>query len=102
MIILNYIVDAREFSSNKTYPQIKDMIGYKEPQKEKILSFLKSFEPVAMMAHGIEDYITESQDHRETAQLFNYGQWFWTNEMIYHFEKYDLKLKADFIKSIIK
>ncbi len=102
MIILNYIVNVRELSSDKNYPQIKDMIGYKEPQKEKILLFLKSFEPVAMMAHGIKDYVTGSQDNGETVQLFNYGQWFWTNEMIYHFEKYDLKLKTDFINSIIK
>ena len=55
-----------------------------------------------MMAHGIKDYVTGSQDNGETVQLFNYGQWFWTNEMIYHFEKYDLKLKTDFINSIIK
>lgn len=27
---------------------------------------------------------------------------FWTNEMVYHFEKYDLKLNEGFIKYVLK
>lgn len=94
---MNFIVKVKEFSENSNYPDLNTMINYPIKNKSDILKFLKSFAPIAVMTKGITDYIKNVSDNTQSLTLFNFGEWFWTNEMIYHFEKYDLKLKDEFI-----
>lgn len=98
---MNFISEVKEFSQNPNYSDLNTMINYPIENKSDILNFLKSFAPVAVMAHGIADYIKNIQNNNESLKLFNSDDWFWTNEIIYHFEKYDLKLKNDFVEYVV-
>lgn len=98
---MNFIVEIKEFSQNPNYPDLNTMINYPIESKSDILKFLKSFAPIAVMAHGTMDYVKNIPDDTQSVTLFNFDEWFWTNEMIYHFEKYDLKLDDEFIDYVL-
>lgn len=98
---MNFITDIKEFSDNSNNPDLNVMINFPELNKSVIIEFLKSFKPIAFMSHGTTDYVKNVQDNSQSVQIFNSDDWFWTNEMIYHFEKYDLKLKDDFIQYVL-
>ena len=99
---MKFISDIKEFSENSNNPNLNTMINFPIENKSVILRFLKSFEPVAIMAHGVMDYVKNTPNNSESMVLFNSDEWFWTNEMIYHFDKYDLKLNNDFIEYVLK
>lgn len=99
---MKFIADIKEFSENSNNPDLNTMINFPTENKSITLKFLKSFEPVAVMANGTTDYIKGVLNNAESMSLFNSDEWFWTNEMINHFEKYDLKLKDDFIEYVLK
>lgn len=98
---MNFISEVKEFSNRSDYSDLHTMINFPIKNKYDILKFLKSFSPVATMTHGIKDYLDDNQNINESLQLFNSDSWFWTNEMVYHFEKYNLKLNDDFINHIL-
>ena len=37
-----------------------------------------------------------------TVRLYTDGEYSWTSEEIYHFEKYNLELNEDFVKKVIE
>ena len=65
--------------------------------KEKVLSFLKSFEPKAVAAGHFEDEITGDVVNTDWLS-YSSGSFSWTTADIYHFEKYDLELKPEFVE----
>lgn len=99
---MKFIAEIREFSENSNNPELSTMVNFPIKNKSLILKFFKSFKPIAVMAHGTTDYIKNISNTNESVSLFNSDEWFWTNEMVYHFEKYNLKLNEDFIKYVLK
>lgn len=88
-----------EFTENPDCKSLKDFTGFCLPEKNIILDYLKKYDCLAVMAHATADYIT-GEMLKPSVQLFSDGIYQWTNEEIYHFEKYDIKLNDDFIEYI--
>lgn len=99
---MKFIAEIKEFSENSNNPDLSTMINFPLKDKSVILRFLKSFKPIAVMAHSTKDYIKNISNNDESVSLFNSDEWFWTNEIIYHFEKYNLKLNDNFIEYVLK
>lgn len=89
-----------EFTGNPENKSLKDFTGFRSPIKNDILDYFKNHGVFqAVMAHAATDYIT-GEMLKSSVQLFSDGVYRWTNEEIYHFEKYDIKLNDDFIRYI--
>lgn len=95
------ICNYREFDSDNNYPSVRSAIGDKNENKDKILSYLNHFEQIVAITRPITDYIS-GEDKRESVYGYTDGGYWWTNEQVYHFEKYDMKLNDDFIKYVLK
>ena len=68
--------------------------------KGKVLSFLKSFEPKAAAAGHFNDEVTGEAVDVDWLS-YSSGTFSWTTADIYHFEKYNLKLKPEFVEYAI-
>ena len=68
-------------------------------QKKDVLAYLKSFEPQWAAGMLLVDEVTK-ETMGEGVKGYEDGEYFWDSRDIYHFEKYNLILKA-FIKHVI-
>ena len=95
------ICDVREFTGNEKDTPVKEMISKNGiPEKNKILQYLKSFEPDCASGMTLTDEVT-GNDTDLSVNGFEDGTYFWDTRHIYHFEKYNLKLNNDFIKHVL-
>ena len=65
--------------------------------REKILRFLKSAEPVLVGCFVLRDPVTKKV-HSTANLCFEKDGFEWTNEVTYLFEKYNIKLNDEFVK----
>ena len=65
--------------------------------RDKILRFLKSYDPVLVGCFVLRDPITKKV-HSTANLCYEKDGYEWTNEVTYLFEKYNIKLNDDFIK----
>lgn len=71
------------------------------PQKAKILSYLKNHTSNAAYASStIIDLVTK-EDTQLPEVAYNDGEYLWSSTLVYHFEKYNLKLDDDFIQHVL-
>lgn len=68
--------------------------------KDTIVSYLKSKEPVMRAGGYVVDAITGSKT-KIPLETYRDGDWCWDTTDIYNFEKYDAKLKDEFIDFIV-
>ncbi len=71
------------------------------PNKKKVLHFLKSQPPYAAAGGPFEDVVTGEYQSGKEFLAFKVADWKWTSSDIYHFEKYDLELKPEFIEYVL-
>jgi len=96
------ISSYRELTENPNDAPIESGINYLYDEKQKILDYFKKYNtPDIVITCGIKDFITGEESHKESVKCFNDGIYYWTNLEIYHFEKYNLKLNADFIQHVL-
>lgn len=100
MIYVKTICAYREFDDDNTLPSAKDNVTDTAVEnKDKVLNHLKSGKLLFVAATTIKDIFTGKPI---VGGLCTYtdGEYTWTSEELYYFEKYNLKLNADFINSI--
>ncbi len=69
--------------------------------KQEILKYMKSFsEPFAFTSQPVIDKFT-NKEIENINNAFSDGEYTWYASEIYHFEKYNLKLNADFIEHVL-
>ena len=90
-----------EMTQNKNDVSLKKFIGYHLDEKETILRYFKEHNSeTAIITCASTDYIS-GEKLSDSVTCFNDGEYCWTSEEIYHFEKYDLKLNDDFIRYVL-
>ena len=74
-----------------------------EPIKEKkiITQFLKNFKPNFATSGFIMDYVKNQKIEKHYNMGYEYNGFYWNEEDIYHFIKYNMPLNQDFIDYVI-
>ena len=94
------ISDYKEINGNASSPSLKSGIGVENHYKNAVLEHMKKIEAEVVQARSMMDYISGTTLH-DSVECFTDGEYFWTSEEIYHFEKYNLKLNDDFIQYVL-
>ena len=71
------------------------------PDKDRILSAMKSFEPNACAEGCDTDYSTGTEVSDVSGWGYLYHDLLWTSEQVYNFEKHDLVLNPEFCEAIL-
>ena len=95
------ITNYREFSDNDSDDSLLDNIGHIIENKEKILKYLTKYDADTVLAHSAYDYVAKRNLH-DSLMCYSDGTYLWTNEEVYHFSKYNLKLNDTFIKYVLE
>lgn len=70
--------------------------------KGRILEYLKGFPADCAAAMSLRDEITgQTMDAGVSGYEDTDGGWYWDDRMIYHFEKYNMKLSEDFLNYVL-
>lgn len=74
-----------------------------EPKKEKglINQYFKKFKPNFATSAFVTDRITNQKVDGHYNMGYEYNGYFWNEEDIYHFKKYDMPLNPDFVKFVM-
>lgn len=92
------IADYSDEKGDIIEEQLKSLLHFLNPNKSDILEYLKSPKHTIMYSSApIMDVIAKEIIHIPLCTIIS-GEYAWDTEDIYYFEKYDLKLKDDFIK----
>ena len=95
------ISNVREFTRDETARPIKELIQDRAvDDKDKILEYLKAFEPDCAAGMSLVDEVT-GEIIDTGVNGYEDGQYYWDTRHIYHFEKYNLKLDNDFIAYVL-
>lgn len=97
------ICNIREFSKNEEHLSIKNEI-FPDPiyQKGKILEYLQGFNPDCAAGMSLKDEITgQTTDKGVSGYSDEEGVWYWDDRMVYHFEKYNMRLFEDFLDYVL-
>ena len=68
--------------------------------KNRIVSYLKSFEPAWYTSQSIIDMV-KNQRVSKADHWYTDGEYDWSESDIYHFENYDMQLNAEFVKYVL-
>lgn len=95
------ITSYMEMTENPKDVSLKNFISFHSPAKNDILNYFKQNNVAnATVICPATDYIT-GKTLNNLIECFDDGNYMWTSEEIYHFEKYDLKLNDEFIEYVI-
>lgn len=98
---MNFITKTKEFTEDDNHNDIYSMINDKVDNKDKILKFLNSVEPISVLPCPTTDFIKNKIFCEQSLMYYEKDGYTWSNEIIYHFEKYDLKLDEQFIDYVL-
>ncbi|MBQ8567968.1 MAG: hypothetical protein IJ446_01985 [Oscillospiraceae bacterium] len=71
------------------------------PKKSKILNYFKTYSSaIAYASSTVTDIITKSKTDIPNA-MFTDSFFEWSSSIVYHFEKYNLKLTDEFIQHVL-
>lgn len=90
----------KELTGQQTDPSILSGHGKHIDEKQIILDYLNSFEAEAVQTRAMTDYFTNIS-LPDSVECFTDGEYIWTSEDVYHFEKYDIELNRDFIEYVL-
>ena len=97
------ISKCKEITEELDSSNIGSRIGFSCAEKNTVLNYLKERgEEYAVLTCGAMDYISDKPLNGISVKSFTDGNYLWSNEEIYHFEKYDLKLNDDFIQYVLE
>ena len=71
-----------------------------EPEKAVILDFMRSKKPRWHTGAKVDDLVTGTQTDIPL-NATECGKWGWTSQELYHFERYDLSLKPEFVEFVL-
>ena len=71
-----------------------------EEVKNKIVAYMNTNPVIAVRASCINDYIEKKYTTKSDAVRSD-GEYNWSEEETYHFEKYDMELNEDFIQKVM-
>ena len=92
------IVEFREMFQNDQLPSIQELISDEAPEnKEIILTYLKSFKAEAVAPGIMRDCIT-GERIPGILRAYDDGKFEWRSDMIYYFERYNIKLCDEFLE----
>lgn len=92
----------REIYGTETLPSIYDNVSTSAPEyKGKIIHYLKSFKPTALSPKVITDLFSGDKLNIPF-YCSNDGVYNWRSDMIYYFEKYNLKLDDSFVNYVLE
>lgn len=95
------IVKFRELNGNE-YPSIQSMISsIKDAEKDIIVEYLKSGKHIAESPSRLTDLIT-GQPIGIPLSMQSDGQYSWRSDVVYYYEKYNIKLNDDFVAHVLK
>ena len=98
--MVDFIAKYKENDGDE-YASIFDLISDNAIDgKSKVLAYLKSKKDVGIALRYVREQITGESTGIELA-CFVDGNFAWTTDTIYHFEKYNLKLSEEFLKSVL-
>lgn len=99
--LLKLICNYKEFCNDKSLPSAKDNVfALPSADKKKVLQYLKNGTAGFASTAKFDDAMTGEQVNQEFC-TFNDGEYGWSTQEIYHFEKYDIKLDDGFLKKIL-
>lgn len=92
----------KEIYNDNNLPSIYENISETPiKRKKEILDHLKSGEISAVAPSYIKDIISGKAINQEL-MMINDGKYTWRSDVIYYFEKYNLKLPDEFVKEVLK
>lgn len=94
------ITNYREFSDNVSDDSLLNNTGHTIENKEKILEYFRRYGADVVLAQSAYDHV-ENKRLPNSLMCYSDGTYLWTNEEVYHFRKYDLKLNDDFIEYVL-
>ena len=96
---IKWLVDISEFQS-EGLPIAELVTDTPIPNKEKVLSYMRNAEELAA-ATGIAKDAFTGEIIPEEWLAWGDGRYSWDTRILYHFEKYNLRLPDDFIDYIL-
>lgn len=91
----------REIYNDHSLPSLKDNISENPtPDKDLILKYLKSGKIVAVSPSFITDVISGKKTKNQLMMMTD-GVFEWRSDIVYYFDKYNLKLPDDFINTVL-
>lgn len=99
-MFMKFIAETFEFTKETQFPKTKDLLNYPIENKSVIESFFDKQAPDIVLACHATDYVKEKHIN-ESIKIYSSGGFCWSNEVIYHFKNYDLKLDDEFIDYVL-
>ena len=91
----------RELYKDSSFPCLKDNISETPiPGKDIILKHLRSGEIVAVSPSFITDVISGKKTKNQLMMMTD-GVFEWRSDIVYYFDKYNLKLPDNFINTVL-
>ena len=97
---MKFVTDYREFDGDQGKSLLDHLSSSAINGKDKILNYLKSGQDDGVRCSGIHDYVKDEPQF-DTVRLFTDGEYYWDSEEIYHFDKYNMELNADFVSKAL-
>lgn len=98
---MKFIENYKEFGI-ETEKSVLDYISEKSiKRKKEVLKYLRSGKDDGIRCSTLFDYITQTL-LTPSVKLYTDGEFYWDDEEIYHFEKYNMPLNEEFIKKVLK
>lgn len=95
------IVKFKEIFGDE-YPLLESMISSQEDSNKKtIAEYLKNGKHIAESPARLVDFMT-GEPLRMPLSMQSDGVYSWRSDIVYYYEKYNLKLNSDFIDHVLK
>lgn len=96
------VLDRSDLNIKHIYANENLYKGNKIKDKEKIIKYLKSFQPTWYTTQCVVDAFKEVEVEKMSDNGYTDGVFEWFETDIYHFENYDMPLNEEFINYIFK
>lgn len=91
----------KETYHDDRFPSILDYIRPEEPEnKQIVLNYLKKGRVTAVYPARLVDVVTK-ETKNVSLRCLSDGKFCWRSDLIYFYEKYNIKLDADFISRVL-
>ena len=90
----------RETYHDDCFPSVLDYISPEEPEnKQQILNYLKKGRVVSLAPARLKDVVTNEYINI-SLRCMSDGKYSWRSDLIYYYEKYNVKLDPGFIAHV--
>ena len=97
---MKFVTEFKEFHKKCADSMLDHISDQPIEGKEKVLRYLKNAEEDGVRCAGIYDHV-EKESTMKTIHLYTDGEYYWTSEEIYHFEKYNIPLNKRFLQKVL-